>query len=502
MKEEGSLERVRALIDLDRLDEARALLAVIMAADPHDAAALRVLSACHYRAGDGPAALEAAARAAAAEPEDEWAHRLRASALLLLERPRDAMAAAREATRLDPDNWAGHLLLAVAAASTEGQWHVSRAAFRRAAGLAPDEAEIPFVRGQLQHALGAHRQARRAYREALRIDPLHAGALEGLAAIAMADDRPGESLGYVRSAAASAPGAIASIEYLERAVQGVLGWAVMTSWVLLVVLLYAVFPVAWAVAAGVVLAYLLWARRAMRALPPNALSIAWAQLRCRPRQVARAAVAGASAAVAIGVGLATSRGAIDLGTDPMPVLLPIVATMLGGALAVLATDYVVSGRQRNGGSVSTAMDLSVAVQAAAKRLAFRCFTATLAPAIVLFGPAMDPDPDRGLRAGLGTVLLAALAVVTGWIARHQGTMSGTALTWWSHVPQMMLSAFWFGWLLLVAFMVGAAYMPDGSPLVVDVLAVGALVAIGCGVVLVTAAGSVAAMRGVLRLLRR
>jgi tetratricopeptide (TPR) repeat protein len=498
LREEGRLERVQALIDLGRLEDAHTLLAVLLATDPDDAAALRMLAACHYQAGDGHAALTAAERATAADPDDEWAHRLRASALLLLERPRDAMAAAREAIRLDPDHWAAHLLLGVAAASTEGQWHVSRSAFRRAAALAPDEAEIPFVRGQLQHALGATRQARRAYQEALGIDPGHAGALEGLAAIAMVEGNPGESLGYVRSAAASTPGGIASVQYLDRALLGVLGWAVLASWVLLVVLLYAVFPVAWAVAAGVMAAYLLWAWRTARALPPNAAAIAWEQLRGRPRLVVRAVVAIATAVVAVGVGIATSRHPPNL----LPVLPPIAAAVVGGALTVLVTDHVVGRRGLDGARAPSPMDLSVAVQAAAKRLAFRCFTATLAPAIVLFGPAVDPDPDRFLRAGLGTALLAGLAVATGWIARHQGTMSAAALAWWSHVPQAGLSALWLGWLVLLAFVLGAAYMPDGSPLVVNVLAVGALVAIGCGVVLVTAVGSVAATRRMLRLLRR
>jgi tetratricopeptide (TPR) repeat protein len=226
MDHEGGLQRVQAFIDLGRLDEARRLLFAILAADPNAVAALRLMAVCHTQAGDGDAALDAADRAVAAEPEDEWGHRLRASALLLLGRPRDAMAA-RQAIQLEPGNWAGHLLLGVAAAPEHRR--VSWAAFRRAGALAPMEAEVPFVRGQVLLALGANWRARRAYREAIRIDPQHAGALEGLAAIAMWEGRPGQSLRYVRSAAAAAPGTVAAADYLDRALVGLLGWAVMTS---------------------------------------------------------------------------------------------------------------------------------------------------------------------------------------------------------------------------------------------------------------------------------
>jgi len=169
---------------------------------------------------------------------------------------------------------------------------------------------------------------------------------------------------------------------------------------------------------------------------------------------------------------------------------------------VIATDRWVVHRQRRAPDApATAMDMQWPIRAAAKRLAFRIFTAALVPAIVLFVPAIDPEPNRLFRAGLGTVLLAGLALVTWWIVRQQRPMSAAGLARWSRVPEVGLSAFWFGWLVLVAFLVGAAYLPNGSPLLVDVLAVGASVAIAYGVLVLVAVVVVASALWVRQLLR-
>jgi tetratricopeptide (TPR) repeat protein len=88
MDQEQELLRIEALIDLGRLDEAWRLLAALPADDP---TALRLRALCDYLLGNGPAALETAERAIAAEPENEWGHRLRASSLLLLGQPDAAL---------------------------------------------------------------------------------------------------------------------------------------------------------------------------------------------------------------------------------------------------------------------------------------------------------------------------------------------------------------------------------------------------------------------------
>lgn len=495
MEEEGRAERALALIDLGRLDAGRAVVDAMLAADPDDAEALRLLAVCWCRAGHGLGALEAADRAVAADPDSEWGHRLRASALLLLGRPDDAMAGAREAIRLAPDGWAGHLLLAVAAASAGGRWRASRSAFRQAARLAPAEAEVPYVRGVVLHSIGARRRAERMYRDALRIHPQHAGALEGLAAIAMERGLPGAAIRYLRSATFAAPGTVPTIAYTDRIVAGVLGWAVMTTWVLMLVLFFTVFPVAWLIGAGVVAVYLLWARSMVRALTPNAFQVILGRIRSQPGQLSRLVLACASALVALGVGVAASRLDPRPGHyDPLPLLLVIVIAMLAEAVGIIVVDRIAARRARGSPGPATAMDLPRAGQAAANRLVYRCFAATLIPATVLFLPAVDPDPDRGLRAALGTAMLAAAALTTWLVVRHQPPMSDAALARWRFAPNTMFTLFSLGWLTNALFLLGAAYLPDNSPLLVDVLAVGAVVAIPFGLLIVTVASVALALR--------
>ena len=183
------------------------------------------------------------------------------------------MTAAREAIGLEPQSWAAHLLFGVAAASAGGHWRDSRAAFGRASMLAPPEAEIPFSRGLVLHSLEANRRARRANLDALRIDLQHEGALEGLAAISAACGRVAESFRFLRSATAAAPVRVSTLEYLDPLMTGALGWAVMASWGLLVVLVFTAYPAAWLVGAAVVLACLWWLHRTVLALPPNTAQV-------------------------------------------------------------------------------------------------------------------------------------------------------------------------------------------------------------------------------------
>lgn len=406
--------------------------------------------------------------------------------------------------RLAPEGWSGHLLLGAACSCVPGGGRGARAAFRRATRLAPAEAEIPYVQGRLRHSRGANWTARRAYRRALLLDPQHAGALEGLAAVSFAGGRLAESLRYVRSAAAAAPGRIATAEYLDRSLTGALGWAVVAAWWLLVVLIFTVFPVAWAVAAVIVLAYVLWARRVARALPSGGLRLARDRVRRKPRMLVRLVVAAATLPAAIAIGLTAAR--VDPNRFPgLQLALAAGATFGAGMLAMLAVDGLSALRRRRPPAgrpqIETALDAPAIGGAYAKRLVFLWFSIWLVPAALLFVPAVDPEPSRGLRAGLGTVLIAAAALLTWWVRRRQLRLPAQKVAWWSRVPAVALLGFSTGWLTLVAFSVGAAYLPDRSPLLVARLAVGGFVMIGLGVPLLAVALVVRAVRGILRLLR-
>jgi len=98
----GYISRVDALIDVDRWSEARGLLLEALRLAPEDTGALCRLSLVQYHLGEHYEALDWADRAIAADPECDWACRLRSLALSAVGNDRDAVKAAREAVRLAP----------------------------------------------------------------------------------------------------------------------------------------------------------------------------------------------------------------------------------------------------------------------------------------------------------------------------------------------------------------------------------------------------------------
>ncbi len=155
--------------------------------------------------GGRPAeALEAADGAAGLSPDDEWPHRLRALALLDRGRKADALRAAREAVRLAPDGADAHYVLARALDASR-RFEEARASAERVLELKPESSDGYVLLGDIarndkcmpeairhyQHALwfepndasvhnnfglalqwlGRHDEARRAFRNAARLDP-------------------------------------------------------------------------------------------------------------------------------------------------------------------------------------------------------------------------------------------------------------------------------------------------------------------------------------------
>src|SRR5205085_871130 len=87
-------------------------------------------------------ALRASGRALQLEPEEEWAHRLASLALGRLGRHADAIAAARQATRLDPENWRAQVRLALALLGSGTAHRQAWQVAGRAVELAPHEPEV------------------------------------------------------------------------------------------------------------------------------------------------------------------------------------------------------------------------------------------------------------------------------------------------------------------------------------------------------------------------
>src|ERR1700677_1529858 len=92
------------MLDLGRYDEAPTLLARLVSTEPDSGRAWCLFARAHLGADRFAEAVEAANRAAAIEPAEEWPHRLASNALMHLGNHREALraAAARSCLLADP----------------------------------------------------------------------------------------------------------------------------------------------------------------------------------------------------------------------------------------------------------------------------------------------------------------------------------------------------------------------------------------------------------------
>jgi len=182
-------ERARALIDLRRFDEACSLLRTVVGRDPADADAWCLLSQAEGGARRPHDALEAASRASALTPEDDWPHRLRSVALQMLGAHDSAIAAAREGLRAGPWTWQAHVRLSNALVAAKGDLDEALAEAELGVELGPHEPATYYSLGLVYERRGRREDAVRCYEEALAIDPEDSASLDGLARVRFAGSR-------------------------------------------------------------------------------------------------------------------------------------------------------------------------------------------------------------------------------------------------------------------------------------------------------------------------
>ncbi|CAM4026923.1 lipopolysaccharide assembly protein LapB [Kibdelosporangium persicum] len=135
------------------------------------------LGAAYLDAGDAEASLDAA-KNAIRNGERSWGYRLASVALLELGRRDEAVVSAREAVRRDSQDWRCHVALAEALGTDHPQ--ESFAAACRGIQLANNEPRPFEVLGDAALRVHDKETARRAYYEAIKIDPANQHARTNL----------------------------------------------------------------------------------------------------------------------------------------------------------------------------------------------------------------------------------------------------------------------------------------------------------------------------------
>jgi len=177
--DEKFLQKAEQLAEIERWREAVPLLTKVIAKNPQHFHANCLLSLCHYNLKDFQTGLEFAERAIAAEPEEEWGHRLRSVALTEQGEKKEALKSAEEAVRLEPDEPFALQTLIYALLNCG----VNKRAEEIALQMRDDFPEMEtsfFALGNVYLQNGNTDEAERCFREALRLNPNSADARNNL----------------------------------------------------------------------------------------------------------------------------------------------------------------------------------------------------------------------------------------------------------------------------------------------------------------------------------
>jgi Flp pilus assembly protein TadD len=194
--------RAEYLLELGRAAEARAQIAAVLASEPDDARAQRLLVRCLLQLDD-PQTLDASKRAVVLAPDNDQSHRLASLAHTAAGLHDLAVQHAREAVRLAPHEWRAHHVLTHALTATDPE--AALAAGQDGIRVAPAEPAMHLVLGLAALRAKRNTKAKEAFRTVLRLDPDNATARNNLAIVDLRTGRFGEAMDGFGAALAADP---------------------------------------------------------------------------------------------------------------------------------------------------------------------------------------------------------------------------------------------------------------------------------------------------------
>jgi tetratricopeptide (TPR) repeat protein len=276
---DARLARADHLLADGHWQEASEIALSVLAVHPDSVAAHRVLVAACVWAGDLTGALSNATDLVRLDPSDPGNHRRRAEVLARLLRHDEAVASADMAVRLGPQDVANWMALSYALLGRDRMVDVRAAAnaATSARRIAPDEAAVHVLTGQI-HARMEDRAAQVAsYRQALELDPRNVAALNDLALLAAERGRAGRAATELEALLAEHPDQTVVEDNLNAVAVTILwrfGWAAVAA-ALVVAAVARIWPQPRAVVGLVIVAAFLagssWIVSRMRPLLRHAL---------------------------------------------------------------------------------------------------------------------------------------------------------------------------------------------------------------------------------------
>jgi predicted Zn-dependent protease len=177
------LARAKTLCELRRFADAVPAVAVVISADPRDAYAWCLMAEVQLGNDRPAAALQAAHAAASLAPGRELPRRLASVSLGRLGREEEAVEAARDGTRCEPEAWEAHARLAESLSAFRNRLDEARRAAETALSLGPGHPGPHLALGTVAMAAGRRAAAASAFCAALAVDPQCLEAHHGLTGV-------------------------------------------------------------------------------------------------------------------------------------------------------------------------------------------------------------------------------------------------------------------------------------------------------------------------------
>jgi hypothetical protein len=190
---------------------------------------------------------------------------------------------------------------------------------------------------------------------------------------------------------------------------------------LMMVLLFAVWPAVWGLAAALVAGYSWWAVRVVRAFPVALRPIAAGWARTDPQFVVRAIAAAAVFVAAVGIGVFSSL----FGSSGGPLAMALIAVILA-VLFLTAIPVIVVDRRAAGRGADFLVDLGGPEETTGwgKYVLFRQLRVSCLLGFVLWFVAIAVPGNWLVRAACGLLSLVVFGVYFRWLAGRPAQQVG------------------------------------------------------------------------------